>query len=155
MSGVLESIYIAPEAGAPVRAIETATLRQGAGIDGDRYGLGAGTFSDAPRDHELTLVEAEVLEQVATANGLNLAPGESRRNLHTRGIELNPLVGKRFRVGGVLCEGTRLCEPCAYLESLLERPGLVKILAGRGGLRALVLEDGEIHVGDTITEVAA
>ena len=151
MSGTLEAIYIAEAAGAPVRLVETAYLRPGAGIDGDRYGRGAETS----RDHELTLIETEVLEKVASENGLDLAPGASRRNLHTRGIALNPLVGKRFRVGNVLCEGTRLCEPCAYLEGLLERPGLVKTLAGRGGLRALVLEEGEIRVGDTITEVAA
>jgi Uncharacterized protein conserved in bacteria len=149
--GAVEAIHIAEEAAGPVRPVESAMLRRGAGIDGDRYGRREGTFSDRPLDHELTLVEAEVLESLAAEHGVTLAPGESRRNLTTRGIALNPLVGKRFRIGGVLCEGTRLCEPCAHLERLTGIGGLARVMAGRGGLRALVLEDGPIRVGDPVT----
>lgn len=135
-----------------MQAVAEAMLCAGSGIMGDRYGQGAGTFSDWPRDHELTLIEAEAIEAVAEEHGLMLAPGESRRNLTTRGIRLNPLVGRRFRVGGVLCEGTRLCEPCAHLEVVTGKGGLARLFSGRGGLRALVLEDGPIRVGDAITE---
>jgi hypothetical protein len=142
---MIVAIHIAPEAGAEPTSVETAMLRTGAGIDGDRYEKKVGTFSDWPKDHELTLIELSVVEEEG------LKPGESRRNLTVDGVALNPLVGQRFRIGGVLCEGTRLCEPCAYLESHLERPGIVKRLTGRGGLRARVLEDGEIRVGDAIT----
>ena len=119
----------------------------GRGIRGDRYAMKEGTFSDNPKDHELTLVEAEVVAE------FGFTPGETRRNLTTRGVRLNDLVGKRFRIGPALCEGTRLCEPCAHLERLIERPGLVRAMAGRGGLRAVILEGGEIHVGDPLQPV--
>jgi hypothetical protein len=138
-------IHVALTAGAVPIPVESAMLRAGAGIDGDRYEKKTGTFSDWPKDHELTLIEKSVSDEEG------LAPGESRRNITVDGVELNPLVGQKFRIGGVLCEGTRLCEPCAYLEKHLERPGIVARLAGRGGLRARVLEDGEIRVGDAIT----
>jgi hypothetical protein len=150
VSGRLEAIHIAAEAKAPVFPLETARLLTGRGIEGDRYTTFGGTFSDWPRDHELTLIEAEAIEAVAVEYNLTFAPGETRRNLTTRGIRLNPLVGKRFRVGGVLCEGTRLCEPCAHLERITGRGGLARLFVGRCGLRALILEDGEIHVGDAI-----
>jgi hypothetical protein len=143
--GNVEAIHIAPTARAPMQALESVTLKAGRGILGDRYAAKEGTFSDNPRDHELTLVEAEVSEE------LGLAPGEARRNLTTRGVRLNDLVGKRFHVGAALCEGTRLCEPCAHLERLTERPGLIRVMAGRGGLRAVILEGAEIRVGDPLT----
>lgn len=150
-SGTVEAIYIAPIAEAPVQAVSEATLRAGRGIEGDRYGNRQGTFSDWPNDHQLTLVEAEAIEAVAQEHGLQLAPGETRRNITTRGIRLNPLVGKRFRVGNVLCEGTRLAEPCAHLEKVTGKGGLARLMAHRAGLRALILEDGVIRVGDAIT----
>ncbi|MGC4046548.1 MAG: MOSC domain-containing protein [Armatimonas sp.] len=143
--GNIVAIHIAPTAGAAPVPVDIAVLRKGAGIDGDRYSKNIGTYSHWPSDHELTLIEQAVV------NDLGLKPGESRRNITVDGIALNPLVGQRFRLGRVLCEGTRLCEPCAYLERHLERPGIVRQLIGRGGLRALVLENGEIRVGDAIT----
>ena len=151
MPGTIEAIHIAEEAAGPVRPVPDAMLRKGAGIDGDRYGRRGGTFSDYPLDHELTLVEAEVIELLAAEHGIDLSGGLSRRNLTTRGVRLNSLVGKRFRVGGVLCEGTRLCEPCAHLESLTSLGGLARVMAGRGGLRALVLEDGPVRAGDPVS----
>jgi hypothetical protein len=141
----IEYIHITPMSGEPLRPVESVSAIAGHGLDGDRYAGGKGTYSGRPGDHELTLIEAEVAESV------DFAPGESRRNITTRGIRLNDLVGKRFRVGGALCEGTRLCEPCAHLERMTERPGLVRQLAGRGGLRAVILESGEIRVGDAVT----
>lgn len=131
-------------------ARERVTARAGVGLDGDRYAAGTGHWSPDPRtDRELTLIEAEVLEDLATSDGIRLAPGETRRNVTTRGIRLNGLVGRRFRVGGVDCEGTRLCEPCQYLTDQLGKP-ILRPLVHRAGLRARILTDGEIAIGDEI-----
>jgi MOSC domain-containing protein YiiM len=154
MPGTVETIHIAEKDGAPVRDIPAANLIAGVGIEGDRYAAKSGTFSNNPGDHELTLVEAEVIESLAADHGIKLAPGETRRNITTRGIRLNDLVGKQFRVGEAICEGTRLCEPCAYLEKTTEIGGLVRIMVGRGGLRALIVGSGVVKPGDGIAEVA-
>ena len=148
--GAITALYITPAAAAPMQAVPQVTLIAECGIAGDRYAEGHGTFSNWPKDHELTLIEEEVLKAVETEYGIVLAPGETRRNITTRGVRLNPLVGRRFRVGGALCQGTRSCEPCAHLERVTNRPGLARLLAGRGGLRAVVLEGGLVRVGDTI-----
>ena len=126
-------------------------LLAGKGIAGDRYADGCGTFSDWPKDHELTLIESETIDAVRDEFGIDLSDGLSRRSLTTRGIALNDLVGHRFRVGAVLCEGTRRCDPCAHLEVATGIGGLARILANRGGLRAIILEDGEVCVGDMVT----
>ena len=150
-TGIVEAIHITDTATTPLHAVPEVAARAGVGLEGDRYASAGGTFSSWPHDHEFTLIEAEAIEAAARDYGLHLAPGESRRNVTTRGIALNPLVGKRFRVGDVLCEGTRLCEPCAHLEVVTGKGGLARILAGRAGLRALLLTDGIIRVGDPIT----
>lgn len=148
--GFIEALYIAPEAKAPMQAVESAHLIAGCGIEGDRYWRGAGTFSHWPRDHELTLVEAEVIESVTAEWSLTFTPGETRRNIVTRDIRLNPLVGRRFRIGNALCIGTRLCEPCAHLEKMTGKGGLARMMVHRGGLRARILEDGTIRIGDRL-----
>ena len=153
MAGTVEAIHVAPRARAPMETVPEVTALAGRGLAGDRYNQGDGTFSDWPRDHEFTMVEAEAVEAARAEYGLALAPGETRRNVTTRGIALNPLVGKRFRVGPVLCEGTRLCEPCAHLELVTGKGGLCRVLAGRGGLRARLLTDGVIRVGDAVVEL--
>lgn len=131
-------------------ARERVTARAGVGLDGDRYAAGTGHWSPDPRtDRELTLIEAEVLEDLATTDEIRLAPGETRRNVTTRGIRLNDLVGRRFRVGAVDCEGTRLCEPCQYLTDQLGKP-ILRPLVHRAGLRARILTDGEIAIGDEV-----
>src|SRR5207245_1588191 len=141
-----EGIHDAISEGEPMRATDRIRVLAGIGLEGDRYATGRGHFSASPgTGRALTLIEAEVLESL----GLALRPGEARRNLTTRGIALNALVGRRFRIGDVLCEGTRLCEPCEYLEGLLKK-SLLQPLLHRGGLRADVLEDGEIRVGDLV-----
>jgi MOSC domain-containing protein YiiM len=133
--------------------VSEAKLIAGAGIEGDRYAAWGGTFSDWPGDdHQLTLIEAEALEAVEAEFGLRLAPGVTRRNVTTRGVRLNNLVGRRFRLGTALCEGTRRCEPCAHLERVTGIGGLARMLAYRGGLRARILEDGVVRVGDAVQE---
>lgn len=136
----------------PVIAVSEAILAAGKGIVGDRYFAGKGTFSQWPLDHEFTLIEAEAVEAVRAEYGLTLAPGETRRNVVTRGIALNALEGQLFRIGeSVLCRGTRLCHPCAHLEVVTGKGGLARLLAERGGLRARILVGGIIRRGDTIT----
>jgi hypothetical protein len=142
-AGRVEAIVIAPEAEAPMVRIDRAVARADRGLEGDRYFAKRGTFSNAHgRGYDLTLIEAEVVE------GLELGPEDARRNVLTRGIDLNALVGRPFTIGGVRCLGQRLCEPCAHLERLT--PGTLRPLIHKGGLRADVLSDGEIRVGDAI-----
>jgi MOSC domain-containing protein YiiM len=98
----------------------------------------------------LTLIEAESLDGLARDTGIALAPDECRRNLVTRGIRLDQLIGRRFRVGAIECYGERLCPPCGYIEELTKKPGLNRGLTDRGGIRAEILLDGEITRGDVI-----
>ncbi|HZO61887.1 MAG TPA: MOSC domain-containing protein [Gaiellaceae bacterium] len=142
-AGSVAAILLAPEAEAPLARVDTAEALPGRGLAGDRYAAGRGTFSGPGRGFELTLVEAEVLDEVG------LSWEQARRNLVTRGIALNDLVGRRFRVGAAECVGRRLAEPCAHLERLV-RPGLLRPLLHRGGLRADVLAGGLIRTGDPI-----
>ena len=152
-AGEVVAIALAPEAEAPMHRVQRATARAGRGLEGDRYFERRGTFSNAhARGHDLTLIEGEVLEALELPAG-RLAPEEARRNVVTRGIDLNALVGERFTIGGVECLGQRLCEPCAHLERLTARggkPGTLRPLIHRGGLRADILGDGAIRVGDPI-----
>ena len=152
-SGVVEAIHIASAAGAPVRPLEIVRTEAGIGVEGDRYASGNGHYADTRVSRDLTLVEAEVIEALALEHAIELLPGETRRNLTTRGVRLNDLLGRRFWVGEVLCEGTRLCEPCQYLADLTGKP-LVGALVHRGGLRADIVRGGFIRRGDLV-QVAA
>ena len=148
-TGTVELIALAAEAEGPMKVVSFAEAVEGCGLRGDRYERGEGTFSDPNgRGYDLTLVEAETLEELA-ASGVELAPAEARRNLVVRGIALDDLIGERFRVGEVECFGQRRCEPCAHLERLTQ-PGVLGGLVHRGGLRADVLSSGEIRTGDRI-----
>jgi hypothetical protein len=150
--GEVVGIYVADAKTAPMRALPVATAIPGRGLKGDRYAVGAGTFtphSDRLRGYDITLIESEVLERLTLTDGTLLAPGESRRNITTRGIDLNALVGREFRIGPVRAFGQRLCEPCVHLQRLT-RPGVVAGLVHRGGLRADLLSGGEIHLGDRV-----
>jgi MOSC domain-containing protein YiiM len=152
-AGRVEAVVLAPDAEARPVKVDRTMARAGRGLEGDRYFDQRGTFSNAHgRGHDLTLIDAGVLDTLELPAG-RLAPEEARRNLVTRGIDLNALVGRRFRVGDVECFGQRLCEPCAHLERLTAAagsPGTLRALIHQGGLRADVLSDGEIRVGDEI-----
>ena len=141
--GTVAGLLLAPAAEAPLVRVEVATAHAGQGLEGDRYASGHGTFSGRGTGYELTLVEAEALEEVG------LSWEQARRNVVTRGASLNPLVGRRFRVGEVECIGRRLAEPCAHLERLA-RPGLLRPLVHRAGLRADILAGGTMRVGDDV-----
>jgi MOSC domain-containing protein YiiM len=122
-----------------LQPVESAVAVAGKGLEGDRYFYPDG----ADPGRALTLVEEENVQDV------RLGPGQTRRQLTTRGVRLNDLVGKRFRVGDVECYGVELCEPCKHLESLT-RPGLIKDMVHRAGLNADILTDGTIAVGDPV-----
>jgi len=148
-AGVVESVLIAPEAEAPMVQVQRTTARAGRGLDGDRYVEQQGTFSNThARGHDLTLIEAEVLDEVRVPAGA-LAAEDARRNIVTRGVDLNALVGKPFKIGDVECFGQRLCEPCAHLQRLTP-PGTLRALIHKGGLRADILTDGEIRTGSAV-----
>jgi len=151
--GTVEAILIAPEAEAPMTSVERATAHAGRGLEGDRYFERRGTFSNVhARGHDLTLIEAEALDELTLPDG-QLVPEEARRNIVTRGIDLNALVGLRFHIGDIDCVGQRLCEPCAHLERVTGRT-LMRPLIHRAGLRADVLTDGEVRVGDEIAVIS-
>jgi hypothetical protein len=148
--GCVEAVVIADRAEAAPGRVERAVARAGRGLEGDRYFDRRGTWSNRyGRGQDLTLIEGEVLDALTLPEG-RLSAEEARRNIVTRGIELNPLVGKRFRIGEVECFGQRLCEPCAHLARLTQKPGTLRGLIHKGGLRADVLTDGEIRVGSEI-----
>jgi steroid delta-isomerase-like uncharacterized protein len=151
--GRVESIGITPAAKAPMLFVKAVRAVAGRGLEGDRYFDHAGTFSNEPGEgRDITLIESEAVEAMNAKLGSKLAAGEMRRNIVTRGIALNHLVGRDFRAGGALLRGIRLCEPCDYLQ-LLTASGVLKQLIHRGGLRANILEDGEIRAGDAIALV--
>src|SRR5262249_4215891 len=104
---------------------------------------------NAPAGRALTLIAAEAVEAMEREHGISIEPRESRRNVVTRGIDVNALVGKTFHVGEVECLGVRLCEPCTDLQGMT-KPGVIKGLAHRGGLNTDILSDGEIRVGDAV-----
>ena len=144
--GTVAAILIAPDAEASLSRVAEAEALAGRGLAGDRYAAARGTFSAPGRGYELTLVEADVLDEIKL-------PWEgARRNIVTRGISLNGLVGRRFRIGAVECVGRRLAEPCAHLEKLA-RPGLLRPLVHRGGLRADIITGGVIRLGDEIDAI--
>jgi MOSC domain-containing protein YiiM len=152
LRGTVEAIALADRAGGDMRTVDHARAIAARGLDGDRYAAKAGTFTpanDTARGYDLTLIAAEALDSLALPDGGTLGYAEARRNIVTRGIDLNALVGRRFRVGDVECLGQRLCEPCAHLERLTT-PGTLRALIHRGGLRADVLSDGQVSTGDLI-----
>jgi MOSC domain-containing protein YiiM len=145
--GTVESIHVAAERRAMPDPHERVSVVAGRGIEGDYHSV-----PHEPGDgKDLTLIAAEAVERLADEHHIRLAPGESRRQVTTRGIDLNALVGKRFRVGEVEAVGVELCEPCMVLARLTGEFGVLRGLAHRGGLRADVVTGGRISVGDTVS----
>jgi len=143
---------IGPERKEPMVSVPEVRALAGCGIEGDRYCREEGTFSRKSPSNQMTLIEMEALDAVAQEYGFAIAAEESRRNALTCGIALNHLVGREFMIGGVRLRGLRLCEPCSHLEQLTGKQ-MIKALRHRGGLRAEILNDGMIKVGDIITEI--
>ncbi len=148
-AGEIESIHIAAAPKTPMQRVDQVEAIAGAGLRGDRYANGQGTFFKPEPDFELTLIEAEAVEALARDYGLQLEAGNARRNLVTRGVALNHLVGREFKVGDVVIRGIRLCEPCTHLQALTGLD-VIKGLRHRGGLRAQIVKGGIIRVGDPV-----
>jgi MOSC domain-containing protein YiiM len=154
-TGQVVSIHIAANREDPVRSVDSVQAVRGRGLEGDRYFARKGTYSDREGPHrEVTLIEAEAIEALARENEITIDAGDARRNIVTRGVPLNHLVGREFLVGDVRLRGVRLCEPCAHLEGLTRR-GVLGGLVHRAGLRAQILTDGVIRVGAPIAPAEA
>ena len=148
--GTVDSIHIAPVASEPTVSVDEARAVPGKGLEGDRYFNREGTYSDRHGpDREVTLIEIETIQALERDYKYELSPGDARRNIVTRNVPLNHLVGREFQVGEVTLRGIRLNEPCNHLAGLTDdkvKQGLVH----RGGLRAQILTEGVIQPGDEI-----
>ena len=147
--GSVVSIYIADGPGTEMFSVPETQAVPGKGLAGDRYYNNTGTFSKPQPDRELTLIEAEAVDAFREAAEIDYGYGDARRNIVTRDVPLNHLVGKEFQIGDVRVRGLKLCEPCGHLARLTNEavlPGLVH----RGGLRAQILNEGLIKVGDAV-----
>ena len=153
--GRLLHIHIAEAASYEMEEVEQANFVAGRGIEGDRYYLGTGTYSPKPDAREVTLFEIEVIEALARndpplqSGPIKLTPADHRRNLTVRGVPLNHLVGKRFRVGNAVLIGGRLNFPCKYLDEILGLP-LYLPLYNRSGLNCRIEQGGIVRRGDAI-----
>ncbi|SEO61013.1 MOSC domain-containing protein [Trujillonella endophytica] len=150
MSGTLLEIWSTPAAAQPMRRLPAGVLVAGAGLEGDRYARGGGTWARYPDlEKQLTLIDADEVAALAAETGAALGPGDTRRNLVTRGIDLPGLVGRWFTVGGALLFGMKRCPPCTHLERLTGAK-LVKAMAYRGGVNAAVFAGAPIAPGDPV-----
>jgi MOSC domain-containing protein YiiM len=140
--GVVESVHRRAERFDPPESLDAVAVSVDGGLEGDYH-------------HDLTLIAAEAVEELARDTGIELGPGESHRNVTTRGIDLNALVGRRFGVGAVEAVGVELAEPCTRLVKLTGSKGVLRGLVHRGGLRADVLVGGTIAVGDPVRDIGA
>ena len=153
-NGRVVSLHVCSEAAEPMTEVPAVTAVAGRGIEGDRYFLETGFYSDKPGpDRELTLLELETIDALQHEHRIGLEPGEARRNVITRGVPLNHLVHREFAIGEVIARGIRLCEPCTHLVEVTGRRVLGP-LVHRGGLRAQIVTGGRISVHDTVSPLS-
>ena len=151
--GSVVSIHVARCAGEPMIGVDHTRAVAGRGLEGDRYYEGAGFYSGDPGPiREVSLIEEETIEALRRDHNLALAAGVTRRNITTRGVPLNHLVGREFRVGGATLRGVELCEPCKHLVDVTGVRSFLPTLVHRGGLHAQILRSGKINAGDAIEE---
>lgn len=153
MSGKVEMILIAAGEAEPITSVPEITAHAGRGLEGDRYASGEGKFKKLEPKRQSTFIEAEAIEAVARDYGIDIDYKDPRRNIVTRGVALNHLVGKTFTVGEATFRGIKLAEPCDYMQKLAGKP-VKDPLKHRGGLRAEIVESGTIKVGDHLSEIA-
>ena len=154
MTGRVREIWTAPAAAAPMVRSASVQALAGVGLAGDRYALGGGTWAGYPlQEKQLTLIDADEVAAAGREAGVDLAPGDTRRNVVTEGIDLPALVGRYFTVGEVLLFGSKRCPPCRHLERLTGHT-LIKALATRGGINAAVFAGGAISEGDAVRAVS-
>ncbi|MDQ4042941.1 MAG: MOSC domain-containing protein [Actinomycetota bacterium] len=149
--GTVISVHIAHAAGEPMIELDPARAVAGRGLEGDRYYEGEGFYSDHPGPiREVSLIEEETIQALRCDHNLVFAPGITRRNILTRGVPPNHLVGREFRVGEATLRGVELCEPCKHLVDVTGMESLLPTLVHRGGLHAQILSGGLIRAGDAI-----
>ena len=149
----LESILVAANAGDELKSVDKAELVSGMGIVGDRYYKKIGTFSEGlakSGDFEVTLIESEQIDSFNLETSLDYQAKDFRRNLVTSGVSLEALVGVEFKVGNVVLKAVRLCEPCKYLSDRLGEV-VMRRMMGKCGIRAVIIEGGEINVGNRLS----
>jgi MOSC domain-containing protein YiiM len=153
--GTLVAIYTAPASGEPMLDRPRIEATAGCGLAGDRFATNVARHTRGyTKIRAVTLLEEETVEALRRDHDIDVLPIMLRRNLVTRGVPLRQLIGRRFRVGQVVLEGTELCEPCQYIADRVGYP-LVQLLLHRGGIRAAIVEGGELLVGDEIVPLAA
>ncbi|MCZ6767983.1 MAG: MOSC domain-containing protein [Acidobacteria bacterium] len=148
MQGKVERIYVAPQGGVEMQKVSQVEALDGCGLEGDRYCSRTGYWTDVD-ECQVTLIAAEDLEDIQRITGVRVDNGEHRRNLITRGIELESLSGKRFQVGQAILEFDRPRPPCSYIQSITQ-PGMTRALAGHSGICARVVQSGLIQEEDSI-----
>lgn len=155
--GELLTIYISKEAGEPMEEVELIMAWAGKGLENDRYTKGKGVWTPVKPGtiRQVSLITIEAINKANSDFHANFSPADTRRNLLTRGVDLNSLVNKNFRIGDVHLRGSELCDPCERPSQLLShrginRPGFMEAFSGRGGLRAEVLVDGMLRKGNPI-----
>lgn len=151
MKGIVSSIEIAAEEGGALVSLDSVKAVAGQGLEGDRnfFDASSNPAEEHNPDKEITLIEMECIEEFNRNYQMEYTSADIRRNIATRGIRLNDLNGREFRIGEVRLKGHRLCEPCNYLAGRTT-PKILEGLAHKAGLRAEILEGGIIRVGDTI-----
>ncbi|RTL50918.1 MAG: MOSC domain-containing protein [Bradyrhizobiaceae bacterium] len=150
----MEAMHIAPRAFLPLRSVNSVSIIEGLGIEGDRYARRTGFLSeriekrgDTP-NRLVTLFEVETLEALERDHGVRIGMADHRRNITTRGVPLNHLIGRKFKIGQAILFGT-IATPCKHLDELLGMK-LIGLLTNRAGLNAGVIKSGEVRVGDAI-----
>ena len=147
MGGTIVGIFVSSAEGAPTVSRDEVQATAGRGLEGDRY-FDSNAGEHDPAD-EITLIEAEGLEQARAEHGLDLAPGEHRRNVVVEGLDLVELVGRTVRVGEVEVAVMADNPPCRHLQDLVGKP-VLRHLRHKGGVRGSIVTGGVLRVGDTV-----
>ena len=150
MTAVVEAIFVTGAGGAPMRRVDEVRAIEGAGLEGDRYLSHQGYWSPLGDECQVTLIEAEALDEIEGRGLALVKDGQHRRNIVVRGADLRALAGHRFEVGEALLAYDRPRPPCRYIASITE-PTMTRALAARrGGICARVVRSGIIRVGDEL-----
>jgi MOSC domain-containing protein YiiM len=144
MMGEVVSIHLVRRRDGLAEAVERIVAQTNFGLEGDWR-------SGRNRSGQLTLIEAEALEEIGRSLGYPVPPGTSRRQIVVRGVKLDELMGQRVRIGAARIFVETPCDPCSRMEQTIGI-GARKILEGRGGVRCMVLDGGQICIGDPIIE---
>jgi MOSC domain-containing protein YiiM len=137
-----------------MQSVQSVLAVENVGLQGDRYALGVGSYSNHPKPHDVTLMAMEALWELEGTTGINLHPGQTRRNLLTNGVSLLELIGREIRIGPVILRGLRPCPPCQHLVRLTGIPPMLKGLAHSGGIYAQIISGGTLTAGDPIAPLS-